>query len=439
MKKSLFFLLVLSSLWTVSAQKITIKNSFGADSDEVGDFDLFAHSRETDINEDTLTSNDFSIGDRFQIDLDSKYVDGRFRLITLYQNADSSLPNVIIAPSGFAHFMPIKQLGIVAGNNFYKHFAIPSAYLAAADDTTKYGRLLTDSLGRSDYSGYDAFGVYSNGAAGGLTSDWDWGGSYSGYVKLAAGATIYTDFAGTFEKAIDLGVNFGFNDALDFGITAHDILDDDRKFGVFAGLTSVPNMILNVGFYYNFTTSEYLPEARVERSGVDEFKKQSTKYALGLTGGYDFKAYGFSIYGDLIFGLTNEYIGNIKYYDADGNLIDTDVTTIIRGGTCVKYKNGVAKRTDEFTHEGIPLYSQLRLNYKINKMIETQLKLKLRTMINDSSQSWITLYPKVDFTLPSKAGVISTGVKLDWNLTRYEGLSGIAIPLTYTYKLKKKL
>jgi len=50
----------------------------------------------------------------------------------------------------------------------------------------------------------------------------------------------------------------------------------------------------------------------------------------------------------------------------------------------------------------------------------------------------ITIYPRAEIELPGSAGQINTGLVLDMNLTRYQGLSEISIPLSYTYKFKKK-
>ena len=449
MKRKYFTFTVLAlsaafSLW--GKTKITFKNTVGADFDEAGSWDLFTLQKEDTIAGKTAETKTFSFADRFQIDLKNDFLEGRFRVESIFHNTSLSydgekidyedgIPKFLIAPAGFLHFKPIKQFGIAAGNNFYKHFAIPSGYLAAADDTTKYARLLTDSLGEDRYFTSGDFGIYSNGFAGGLTSDWTFGDAYA---KFALGSTFYPD-ENEFEKAVDFGTNFGIFNLVDFGFTAHDFTEDSRKFGFFAGYTQNQNMILNTGFYYNFTDSDYLPEARVERSGAYEFKKQSTKDALGFSGGYKFEEKGFGIYGDFITGLTNQYIGKIKYYDSDGNLIDTQITTITRGTTIVKYKNGKAKRTDEFTHEGIPLYAQLRLTYQLTQSMETSFNFKLRKLLNDSDSLWLTLYPRISYTLPQKAGSIGAGLRLDMNKARYDGVSGISIPLTYTYKFKTKI
>lgn len=429
-----FALLSLSAF--AEKSKLTIKNTIGANTDELGSYNLYSHTNETNIDNETISQNIFAFGDRLQVDYESKLLTARARLEMLY-NSGSQEPSFLIAPSGFIYYTPIKEFGLVAGTNFYKLFEIPSAYLAAADESTKYGRMLTDSLGYDTYLGTNNLAMYYNGYAGGLTGSFGWGALDQYYLKLAAGACLYSDPT-TFDYSLDLGLNTGAQGLFDAGFTAHNLLSADRKLGAFAGLTYFPDLILNAGFYYNFTSSDYLPEACVERNDEYEYKKQKTKYAFGLTGGYNFNKLGLGIYGDFITGLTNEYIGEVKYYDSDGNLINTVTTTIIRGATCVKYKNGKAKRTDGFTATAVPYYAQLRISYDATESLKLALNLKLRSMWRDSSQTWITIYPRAEIELPGNAGQINTGLVLDMNLTRYQGLSEISIPLSYTYKFKKK-
>jgi len=440
MKKIIFCISIFFTLFAgLSAKtKLTIKNTLGAEADELGDYDLFSKTTETDINGNTVSSNIFSLADEFQIDLDSDKLDGRLRLDLLYTNASAAVSPWIFAPSGFIKYSPISNISFILGNNFYKQFVIPSAYLAADDNTTKYGRLLTDSLGVDNYATGGNFSLYTNGFCGGAAGNWNFYlGSYNTYVKVAGGGT-FSGASGSFQSAIDFGLNAGLSNLFDIGFTAHNVFDDDRKFGAFAGLTALPNLILNAGFYYNFTSSDYLPETRVERNDVSEFKKQKTKYALGITAGYKFNSIGLGIYADFISGLTNEYIGEVKYYDASGNLLYTVTKTIIRGETVVKYKNGVAKRTDEYPAKTIPYYGQLRITYDINDSLDFAFNFKLRSMINDVADTWLTFYPRVTISLPGDAGKIGLGVHADLNFTRYSGLSNISVPFTYTYKFKTK-
>ena len=435
------------------SDKVTIKNTLGSDLDEVGDYDLISRWKTTSISGSDERTTAFSFGDQFQLDWESDKVNARFRLDTLYTTASAtddagkSLPDLLFIPAGYVHYTPISQIGFIAGTNFFKHLVIPSAYLAAADTTTKWGRLLTDSLGHDSYFGSESAALYSNGFAGGLTTDWRLFTDIPVYIKAAAGATIYP--SDTLEKAVDTGINAGVLNLFDLGFTAHNITDSDRKFGAFAGFTGIEDLILNLGFYYNFTDSDFLPENRVTRSDENdqdcyEYKKQKTKYALGFSGGYKF-ANGWGLYADVISGLTNEYIGTIKYYDNEGNLIKTQTATIVRGETAVKYKynsKGVlkAKRTDEFTPETIPFYSQLRLTYDVTADLAASLNLKLRTLLYDDSgeSTAFTVYPKLSIKLPEKRGTISTGLRLEANKARADGISSVSLPLTWTYKFKKK-
>ena len=431
------FILLLLLSPAFAKNKLTIKNTIGSDFDELGDYDLLSQTKETDIHNNLITENIFSFGDQFQIDWESKRIDSRFRLDMLYTTAEDADAAFLLVPTGYVQFKLFPQLSILAGNDFFKKFAIPSAYLAADDTTTKYGRLIADSNGEDNFLPDGDFSVYTNGLCAGLFSEWNFNlGDYDAYFKALAGGT-FVDSTG-FITLLDFGVNAGLEDLFDLGFTAHDVLSPDRKLAAFAGLTSVPNLTLNAGFYYNFTDSDYLPETRVERGGEDEFKKQKTKYALGLTGGYDFAGIGLGIFADLISGLSNEYIGQIKYYNDEDELIETVTTTIVRGETVVKYINGSAKRSDEYPVSAFPLYGQLCINYDASESFSCSLNVKLRTLVNASDDTWLSICPRIQIKLPGKAGNLSTGLHLDMNFTRYSGISDISVPFTYTYKFKKK-
>ena len=422
----------------LAADKITIKNTIGADLDELGDYDLYSRSKTENYDGTTGTDSSFALSDEFQVELKMSALQARFRLDALYSGADDATAKLIIAPRGFVLYKIVDQLGIIAGNDFFKQLAIPSAYLAAADTTTKWGRLVTDSLGHDAYFGSEDVCIYSNGFAGAITSDWIFGTFQDFYLKLAAGATMYP--GDSFEKAVDIGINGGMFNLFDMGATAHNLTEDDRKFGAFIGLPAIPELILNAHFYYNFTDSDFLPQTRVERNDTWEYKKQKTKYALGGTAGYYFDSLLLGLYADFITGLTNEYIDEVKYYDAAGNLISSKVTTIVRGDTVVKYKNGKAKRTDEFTARTIPMYAALRANYLITSDLEFDFSFKLRSMLYDfmGDSTIMAFAPKLTFDLPQNYGKIGAGVRLELNKARSDGLTSVSIPVTYSYRFKTK-
>lgn len=422
----------------LAADKITIKNTIGADLDESGDYDLYTRSKTENYDGTTGTDSSFALSDEFQVELKMSALQAKFRLDALYSGAGDAAAKLIIAPQGFVHYKIVDQVGIIAGNNFFKQLAVTSAYLAAADTTTKWGRLVTDSLGHDAYFGSEDVCIYSNGFAGAITSDWIFGTFQDFYLKAAAGATMYP--GEEFEKAVDIGINGGMFNLFDMGATAHNLTEDDRKFGAFIGLTAIPELILNAHFYYNFTDSDFLPQTRVERNDTWEYKKQKTKYALGGTAGYYFDSLLLGLYADFITGLTNEYIDEVKYYDAAGNLISSKVTTIVRGETVVKYKNGKAKRTDEFTARTIPMYAALRANYLITADLEFDFSFKLRSMLYDfmGDSTIMAFAPKLTFDLPENYGKIGAGVRLELNKARADGLTSVSVPVTYTYRFKTK-
>ncbi|MBP5520135.1 MAG: hypothetical protein J6X84_06110 [Treponema sp.] len=440
-KKNLICLFLIFCSVSIFAEKkkLSIKNTFGGDSDELGDFDLYSHLKEKIASDETVETDIFAVGDRFQLDFESSLVTSRFTLEIAYNKSSGAqeIPSLVFVPNGFIQLTPGKHFSVIAGNNYSKQFAISSGYLAAADDTTKYARILTDSLGYKEYAGNNDVALFCNGFGAGSALNFNFGKNNQSYLLLAGGAMFYGDKE-IFDYSLDFGFNAGKTDCFDFGFVAHNMISDSKKLGAFAGLKSIPNFTLNLGFYYNFTTSDYLPEYRVEKNGGYDFKKQKTKYALGVSTGYDFKKLGLGLYADFISGLTNQYIGNIKYYDDNDNLIKTVTKTIIRGQTSIKYEDGVAKRTDDCNHNAIPFYAQFRLSYDITKSLNFDCRFKLCSMWNDYSQTWLSLYPKLSYDLPSSLGKISAGVRLDMNKARFDGLSGISIPISYTYKYKTK-
>lgn len=440
-KKCVFFGIIFAGTFASFAEKskLTIKNTFGGDSEALGEYDLFTHSKELQVSGNEVSRNIFALGNKIQLDFENSFITSRFGLEVLFNNSDlQEIPKFVFVPAGFINYSPIKQISFCVGNNYSKLFAIPSGYLAAADDTTKYARILTDSLGYETYVGSDSVALVYNGFCAGVSGNLSFGKESDLYFKPAVGVMLYSD-SSNFDYSVDFGFNAGKNNLIDFGFAAHNVLDASRKLGAFAGLTLVQNLILNLGVYYNFTASDYLPEYRVQKNDSFDFKKQKSKYALGVSGGYDFKKLGLGVYADFISGITNEYIGNVKYYDKDGKLIQTETKTIVRGQSGIKYVNGVAKKNDEVNHYAIPFYAQLRLSYDISKSVNLGLRFKVCSLWYDYTQNWFMIYPNVSFELPSALGTINTGFKIDINQARYESVSAISIPLSYTYKFKTKI
>ena len=91
------------SAFSAAAGKLTIKNTVGSDIDEIGESDLFTHSKTDGISGGTVTENSFAIGEQFQADLETEKVDARLRLELLLDTSDDSPSTFVIAPSGFVH------------------------------------------------------------------------------------------------------------------------------------------------------------------------------------------------------------------------------------------------------------------------------------------------------------------------------------------------
>ena len=111
----LFFASCASS---IAAQTLTIKKTFGEDEESLGDYNLYSYSKETDINGDTVTNSGFALGNSTQADWVSEHLDARIKLEFLYQNIDSDEITFGILPTGYVYYEPIKQFGIIVGNNF---------------------------------------------------------------------------------------------------------------------------------------------------------------------------------------------------------------------------------------------------------------------------------------------------------------------------------
>lgn len=445
------------------AQKLSITNQVGADSAGLANTDLYFFSNENLYSGDVKSISGWAIGDRLQLDFSSTIVTGRLRLEAEYNGTSEISNNIIFNPTGYVHFTPIRQIGFIVGNNVFKKYTIPASYLAAADDYSKAGRLITDTLSLDEeyYKVSDFFSIPNQILIGGLTSDWTFGKKDKIYLKMAATSNFHTDFQTTPLYTVDLGIDFGIKKAADFGFTAHDILSADRKFGAFAGLKRIDNFVLNGSYYYNFSGTDFSPEAAVEKDASSdnpyyEYKKQKTLHAVGISSGYFFKKIGLGIYADIITGLSDEYVANVKYYNTDGiqqapGTYETykqgTVTTgyqVVKRGSIVKYKDKkkdgneqTKTTTDGFTPGAVPFYAQVRLVYDLTDNLSTSFNFKIRSMFHDPDTTWLTFYPRVELDLPSNAGDITAGVRIDMNFTRFNGISNFSVPVAYTYKFTK--
>lgn len=284
MKKTLIGGAALLLAASLASADISLSSTFGGNEDNIWGNDFMSWSRKdddpatTDRDEsDEFESSVANISERLQLDYSSEKIDGRVRLEF---NADQlSGKDAPVRFRGFARFTPVEQVQFAAGNDFFTKYGVSAAYLAAADDTYSSGKM----------------------AESGLT-----------FNTKISGLKFVANWAG--DSKVDnidkLGLNFGADwvipDAVKLGATFKNVTSDDRTIGVFAGLGSVENLVLNAGYIYN------------------DHDKFDAKHALQASAGYTFKDAGIKVSADVISALTNEYISNgetEEYKNSDGDKV----------------------------------------------------------------------------------------------------------------------
>ena len=255
MKKLLLTsLLAAAAIVTAQAQSISLTNTFGGNSDNVGTSDFLKFNKDG-------TKKEAVVGDRIQLDLGSQYIDSRVR-INLSGDA-AWAPKV----QGYASFKPFKGFNLIGGNSFFAKWATPGAYLSATDDYLSHGKL-TDNNGA---------GVVYN-----FSND-DIGFAVSGTV----GAVARLD--------LNFGAQFTLNDTFTVGFTAQDVTEKTFTLGGYASLLAVENLLLNLGYTYNTNDETYF---------------SATEHLLQVSGGYKIKDANLALYADAALGLNN------RKYDA---------------------------------------------------------------------------------------------------------------------------
>lgn len=285
MKKTLIGGAALLLAASLASADISLSSTFGGNEDSIWGNDFMSWSRKdddpatTDRDEsDEFESSVANVSERLQLDYSSEKIDGRLRLEF---NANNKIngKNAPVRLRGFARFTPVEQIQFAAGNDFFSKYGVSAAYLAAADDTYSSGKM----------------------AESGLT-----------FNTKFSGLKFVANWAG--DSKVDnidkFGLNFGADwvipDAVKLGATFKNVTSDDRTIGVFAGLGSVENLVLNAGYIYN------------------DNDKFAAKHALQASAGYTFKDAGIKVSADVISALTNEYISNgetEEYKNSDGDKI----------------------------------------------------------------------------------------------------------------------
>ncbi|MGN0728176.1 hypothetical protein [Treponema sp.] len=370
---------------SVFAQSFTITNWFGANDDNQGHGDFLEFNRkQKDNNEydDGFTNEDAHVDNRLQFDFSSEKLDGRVRLETqgVKLNGKESQTRL----RGFVRYAPLEMLNIALGNEFFTKIAIEPAYLPATDDTPAWGCMAKNG-----------FAVTALPVEG---------------LKLVGGIRGDTDYDDNEEYKLDLGAQYKVADVASIGGTAKSVTNGNRTFGVFAGLNSVENLLLSAGFIYNANETGFLyngltPECTDEDSG-------KAKYALQASFGYDFKDAGFSIYADVVSGLSSKYIKKVgdDYESVDHKNNDGD--------------------------KGIPFKAKVLANYSVKEDTILSLALTEEAMFGWDDSLVTTVYPYATFILPDSMGNLDMGVRLSF--AGSDGLVKFSVPFTWKWKLSVK-
>lgn len=367
MKKTLIGGAALLLAASLASADISLSSTFGGNEDNIWGNDFMSWSRKdddpatTDRDEsDEFESSVANVSERLQLDYSSEKIDGRLRLEF---NANNKIngKNAPVRLRGFARFTPVEQIQFAAGNDFFTKYGVSAAYLAAADDTYSSGKM----------------------AESGLT-----------FNTKFSGLKFVANWAG--DSKVDnidkLGLNFGADwvipDAVKLGATFKNVTSDDRTIGVFAGLGSVENLVLNAGYIYN------------------DNDKFAAKHALQASAGYTFKDAGIKVSADVISALTNEYISN---------------------GETEEYKNSDGDKI-------YPFYTRAAASFAVTENVSVKGDVQLSTIFGQDNSTKTVVYPTVSYKLPKKMGSVSAGVRFTFqDLKDNGGLQKFSIPLCWKW------
>lgn len=391
MKKSLVGGVALLLAASIASADVTLSSTFGGNEDDIWGADFMSWSRKS--GSDDFSSSTASVSERLQLDYSSEKIDGRIRLefatdqhkvassvtteketsgnkefVTDVNVKDSYSVNLggkygSLRLRGFARFTPVEQIQFAAGNDFFTKYGVSAAYLAAADDTYSSGKM----------------------AESGLT-----------FNTKFSGLKFVANWAG--DSKVDnidkLGLNFGADwvipDAVKLGATFKNVTSDDRTIGVFAGLGSVENLVLNAGYIYNDN---------------DKFE-HGAKHALQASAGYTFKDAGIKVSADVISALTNEYISN---------------------GETEEYKNSDGDKI-------YPFYTRAAASFAVTENVSVKGDVQLSTTFGLDNSTKTVVYPSVSYKLPKKMGSVSAGVRFTFqDLKDNGGLQKFSIPLCWKW------
>lgn len=367
MKKTLIGGAALLLAASLASADISLSSTFGGNEDNIWGNDFMSWSRKdddsatTDRDEsDEFESSVANVSERLQLDYSSEKIDGRLRL-EFNANNNINGKNAPVRLRGFARFAPVEQIQFAAGNDFFTKYGVSAAYLAAADDTYSSGKMAESGL--SFTAKFNTFKFVANWAGDSQVDNLD---------KLG----------------LNFGADFVIPDTVKIGTTLKNITSDDRTFGIFAGLDSVENLVLNAGYIYN--ANDIFP----------------AKHALQASAAYTFKDAGINVAADVVSVLTNEFV---------------------KDGETEEYKNSDGDKV-------YPFYTRVAASYSATENLKVKGDVKLSTLLGEDYSTETVVYPSVEYKLPKKMGSVQAGVRFTFHdLKDNGGLQKFSIPLCWKW------
>lgn len=367
MKKTLIGGAALLLAASLASADISLSSTFGGNEDSIWGNDFMSWSRKdddpatTDRDEsDEFESSVANVSERLQLDYSSEKIDGRLRLEF---NANNKIngKNAPVRLRGFARFTPVEQIQFAAGNDFFTKYGVSAAYLAAADDTYSSGKMAESGLAFT--AKFNTFKFVANWAGDSQVDNLD---------KLG----------------LNFGADFVIPDTVKIGTTFKNITSDGRTFGIFAGLGSVENLVLNAGYIYN--ANDVFP----------------AKHALQASAAYTFKDAGINVAADVVSVLTNEFV---------------------KDGETEEYKNSDGDKV-------YPFYTRVAASYSATENLKVKGDVKLSTLLGEDYSTETVVYPSVEYKLPKKMGSVQAGVRFTFqDLKDNGGLQKFSIPLCWKW------
>lgn len=367
MKKTLIGGAALLLAASLTSADISLSSTFGGNEDNIWGNDFMSWSRKdddpatTDRDEsDEFESSVANVSERLQLDYSSEKIDGRLRL-EFNANNNINGKNAPVRLRGFARFTPVEQIQFAAGNDFFTKYGVSAAYLAAADDTYSSGKMAESGLAFT--AKFNTFKFVANWAGDSQADNLD---------KLG----------------LNFGADFVIPDTVKIGTTFKNITSDDRTFGIFAGLGSVENLVLNAGYIYN--ANDIFP----------------AKHALQASAAYTFKDAGINVAADVVSVLTNEFV---------------------KDGETEEYKNSDGDKV-------YPFYTRVAASYSATENLKVKGDVKLSTLLGEDYSTETVVYPSVEYKLPKKMGSVQAGVRFTFqDLKDNGGLQKFSIPLCWKW------